>query len=68
MRGIIQEIAALEQAFARQPFFELLRQGRGSVEDVRQISRGMTFFILAFQDALRITAKRTKRPDLKLIA
>lgn len=55
MRRVLEHQAALTRSFSRLEYFQLLeRPGTGS--DVEIMARGLSFFVLSFQDMLRLNA------------
>jgi hypothetical protein len=51
-------------AFARHDFFRLL-DGQGSIDQVKRIIPRMAFFVMTFQDVLRLAFERTKGDELR---
>jgi cytokinin dehydrogenase len=60
-------IARQRAIFSEHPFFERLR-GHGTVDDVRAIAQRLSFFVLGFQDVLRLVHERIEDPALKELA
>lgn len=52
------------RVFARHEFFRLL-DGRGSLEQVKRIVPRMAFFVMTFQDVLRLAYERTTSAELR---
>ena len=67
MNDILKDIEARQAQFATLPFFKFLEQG-SRIEDADTFVSGLAFFILAFQDMLRINEARTTDPVLLPIA
>ncbi len=53
---------------SRHPFIQHLRSERGTIEDVRRVSSRVAFFVMAFQDVLRLVRKTTTDPLLERVA
>lgn len=53
MNDILKDIEARQAQFSTLPFFKFLEQG-SRIEDANMFVSGLAFFILAFQDMLRI--------------
>ncbi len=64
---IEQAILRQKSVFAAHAFFARLRS-QGSVEDVRLIAPRLAFFVLCFQDVLRLVHERISDPELKELA
>lgn len=67
MQQICADIARYGKTFAQHPFFTRL-QDHLTVTDLQTLARSLTFFILAFQDMLRLTAEQMQDPGLRQIA
>lgn len=50
------------------PFLARLSTGQCDLIALRTLARKLTFFVLAFQDILRLTARVVTHPELKLLA
>jgi hypothetical protein len=64
MEHIGRFIDERRQIFARHEFFRLL-DGRGSLEQVQRIIPRMAFFVMTFQDVLRLAFERTTSAELR---
>ena len=67
MKQVLQELEALTRQFSKLTYFELL-EGPGTRTDVDIMARGLSFFVLSFQDALRLNAEKISDPTLCRIA
>lgn len=67
MADIELEIAALSERLARHPFLRRL-DSTGRFDDIRAMTPRLTFFVLSFQDMLRLVYERTKDVHLKSMA
>lgn len=67
MSDFIEVLDDHVRKFSRSPFFELLGSS-GTLHDVRVMVPSFTFFVFAFQDALRLNESRFEHPDLQEIA
>lgn len=67
MKSVIEAIEAEAHTFAAHEFFELMR-GEGTVAELRAVTAGLTFFVLAFQDLLRINESRIEDECLRELA
>ena len=67
MRQIQEHIARRKADFAKLPFFVHL-EGPATRQEVEAFVPGLTFFVFAFQDILRLNADRVQDPVLKRIA
>ncbi len=67
MKSVQDEILRQQQRFAQQPFFRRLEQ-EGPMEHALAFVPGLTFFVMAFQDMLRINEVRVSDPALLRIA
>ena len=66
--GDVQALIAEQRVeFARHRFLSRL-EGQGTLPQVQAIARRLTFFVLAFQDVLRLTRVLSTDPQLKVIA
>ena len=63
MRKILQEIEIRQKEFAKLPFFIFLEQGN-CLEDAIIFVSGLAFFVLTFQDILRINESKILAPEL----
>jgi hypothetical protein len=66
MKRVQDAIAARQRQFAALPFSRRLEE-EGSIEDVAAFAPGLTFFVLAFQDVLRLNESRVTNPALRRI-
>ncbi len=67
MNDILNDIEARQAQFSTLPFFKFLEQGN-RIEDANLFVSGLAFFILAFQDMLRINEAQITDPVLLPIA
>ena len=67
MNDILNDIEARQGQFSTLPFFKFLEQG-SRIEDANTFVSGLAFFILAFQDMLRINEAQIADPVLLPIA
>ena len=67
MNDILKDIEARQAQFSTLPFFKFLEQG-SRIEDANMFVSGLAFFILAFQDILRINEVQITDPVLLPIA
>ena len=67
MNDILNDIEARQAQFSTLPFFKFLEQG-SRIEDANTFVSGLAFFILAFQDMLRINEAQITDPVLLPIA
>ena len=67
MKTIRAYIDSKQQEFRNHPFFDVLEQ-MGSLKEIGCIVPGLTFWVMAFQDVLRLNEERVTDPDLKKIA
>lgn len=67
MSSLVPVITAESEKLAATPFVRRLA-GPGSLEDCRVFARGLTFFVMAFQDMLRACADLVTDPVLKKVA
>lgn len=67
MNNILKDIEARQAEFSTLPFFKFLEQG-SRIEDANTFVSGLAFFILAFQDMLRINEAQITDPVLLPIA
>jgi hypothetical protein len=67
MKVVLDYIARRQEAFANHPFFEELKQDR-PVEHVLAFAPRMAFWVMTFQDVLRLNAHFIKDPALKRLA
>jgi tryptophan dimethylallyltransferase len=64
----VQEMIARHQArLAEHPFLKRL-ESPGTLEDVRIMAPRLTFFVMCFQDMLRLVREHVSHPELKPIA
>jgi hypothetical protein len=66
MKRVQEAIGARQRQFAALPFSRRLDEG-GTIEDVTAFAPGLTFFVLAFQDVLRLNESRVIHPALRRI-
>ncbi len=67
MKHVRNYIAARQSIFANGKFFQRLDAG-SSPRDALSVVSGLTFFVLVFQDVLRLNEARVTDPVLKMIA
>src|SRR5262249_45713338 len=67
MGDVVEHIARRESEFTEHPFIGLLNHP-DQIENVGTMVRGLTFFVMAFQDVLRLTARLVSDPRLTKIA
>ncbi len=68
MQDVLHHIADRQDEIARHPFIESLRRADDEGHDMKAMAKGLTFFVMAFQDVLRLTARRVSDPRLVEIA
>ena len=66
MKRVQDLIAARQREFAALPFARRLEE-EGTIEDVAAFAPGLTFFVLAFQDVLRLNESRVSDPAIRRI-
>ncbi len=64
MKNVQAAIAARQRQFAELPFSKRLLE-KGTIEDVAAFAPGLTFFVLAFQDVLRLNESRVVDPAIR---
>ena len=67
MKAIYNHVAQCQVAFAKHPFFARLRRDE-PLARVLPFARALTFWVMGFQDALRINTALITEPALKRIA
>ncbi|MCP3099832.1 hypothetical protein LZ198_13235 [Myxococcus sp. K15C18031901] len=67
MKAVLQHIAVCEERFASHPFFSDLRQDR-PLEQVMAFAPRLTFWVMTFQDVLRLNAHFVQDAHLKALA
>ncbi len=67
MKAVLQHIAECEARFASHPFFEDLRMDR-PIEQVMAFAPRLTFWVMTFQDVLRLNAHFIQDAHLKALA
>lgn len=67
MEAIRDHIERKQEEFMRHPFFDLLER-LDSLEDVRCFVPEMTFWVMGFQDILRLNEERVSDPFLRKVA
>ncbi|MFP2929556.1 hypothetical protein ACLESO_31030 [Pyxidicoccus sp. 3LG] len=67
MKAVLQHIEACEAKFAKHPFFSDLRMDR-PLEQVMAFAPRLTFWVMTFQDVLRLNAHFIQDPHLKALA
>lgn len=67
MRRVLEHIAKQRSDFANHPFLVHLR-GPGSVEQARAVVPRVAFFVLGFQDVLRLAYQRSTDPKIRSIS
>lgn len=67
MRQVLASIDARTETFARLTYFRLLERP-GARSDVEIMARGLSFFVMSFQDMLRLNARLISDPELKQLA
>lgn len=66
MKPVLDAIEAMTRDFARLEYFRVL-EGPPQRSDVDVMARGLSFFVLSFQDMLRINVQRVTDPALARI-
>jgi hypothetical protein len=66
MRAVLQHISVRQARFAEHPFFAELRQDR-PLEQVLAFAPRLAFWVMSFQDVLRLNAQRVRDPELNLL-
>ncbi len=67
MKSVRSHIEARQTRFASVPFFQQLRSTM-SAENALSFVRGLSFFVLTFQDILRLNEANVTHPTLRKIA
>jgi hypothetical protein len=67
MKQVLASIEAQAATFAELTYFRLLERP-GARSDVEIMARGLTFFVMSFQDMLRLNARLISDPTLKKLA
>jgi hypothetical protein len=67
MKFVLEHITALQEDFARHPFFEDLKLDR-PVEQLMAFAPKLAFWVMTFQDVLRLNAHFIIDPELKRLA
>ncbi|MCK8500688.1 MULTISPECIES: hypothetical protein [Myxococcus] len=67
MKAVLQHIAVCEERFASHPFFSDLKQDR-PIEQVMAFAPRLTFWVMTFQDVLRLNAHFIQDAHLKMLA
>lgn len=67
MRTVREHLDASQQAFAQHPFFAELERERPLAERLSFVPK-LTFWVLAFQDVLRLNEARVQDPAMRRIA
>lgn len=67
MKAVLEHIAARESRFSEHPFFDDLRQDR-PIDQVMAFAPRLTFWVMAFQDVLRLNASFIRDARLKALA
>ncbi len=67
MKRVQEEIHQRAVVFERQPFFQRLELTE-TIEHARAFAPGLTFFVMAFQDMLRLNERNVTDPKLRAIA
>jgi hypothetical protein len=66
MKSLRQAIEEGQKRFAKLPFFRRLEQ-QGSTDDARVFVPALAFFVMAFQDMLRLNEARVRDPELRAL-
>jgi hypothetical protein len=61
MKLVLDAIEAMTREFAKLEYFRLL-EGPSQRSDVETMAQGLSFFVLSFQDMLRINAEKVRDP------
>ena len=67
MKVVLEHIASRQAVFASHPFFEDLKQDR-PVEQIMAFAPRLAFWVMTFQDVLRLNAHFITDPGLKRLA
>ncbi len=67
MRDVLEHIAAKQADFAKHPFFAELRMDR-PIEQIASFAPRLAFWVMTFQDILRLNEQMVQDPVLKRIA
>ncbi|HLL01669.1 MAG TPA: hypothetical protein VK539_13860 [Myxococcaceae bacterium] len=67
MKVVLEHIAAKQEAFAKHPFFAELRMDR-PIEQISAFAPRLAFWVMTFQDILRLNEQMVQDPTLKRIA
>jgi len=67
MQTVKQHITSKQQQFMAHPFFDAL-ETMESLEDIAHFVPELTFWVMVFQDILRLNEERITDPDLRKIA
>lgn len=65
---VLNVIEARRNELSAHPFLQHLRSAYGSLEEVQRISSRVAFFVMCFQDVLRLVYQLTSDPFLKRLA
>ncbi|MGZ3459669.1 MAG: hypothetical protein ACXU86_14335 [Archangium sp.] len=66
MRAVLQHISHRQSRFAEHPLFDTLRPDR-PLEQVLAFAPRLAFWVMSFQDVLRLNAQRVKDPELSML-
>lgn len=67
MKRVLERISAKQQEFTRHPFFQRLERNEPAEHTMAFIA-APCFFVLTFQDILRMNATRIREPEMRKIA
>jgi hypothetical protein len=67
MKTVQAYIADKQQLFARHPFFSRLARN-APLREINPVVSNLSFWVMAFQDVLRLNEARVEQPDIKKLA
>lgn len=66
MKAVLQHISVRQSRFAEHPFFDEFRQDR-PLEQTLAFAPRLAFWVMCFQDVLRLNAQRVQDPELAIL-
>ena len=66
MKAVLQYISVQQSRFAEHPFFDGLQQER-PLEEVMAFAPRLAFWVMCFQDVLRLNAQQVRDPELAML-
>lgn len=67
MREVLQHIRARQVHFAKHPLFDALLRADLPLEQSLAFAPRLAFWVMSFQDVLRLNAQRVRDPDLQML-